>query len=147
MQTTLVLLKPDTIERWLIWNVISRIENKWLKISGMKMIQLDNEIINEHYSHIADKPFFPKIEKYMQRTPIIAIAVTGINAVATVRKLIWATNPVDALPGTIRWDLALTVDANIVHASDSPEAAEVELQRFFKGEWLFDYNRVIDSII
>ena len=134
MQTTLVLLKPDTIERWLIWNVISRIEKKWLKISGMKMIQLDNEIINEHYSHIADKPFFPKIEKYMQRTPIIAIAVTGINAV-------------DALPGTIRWDLALTVDANIVHASDSQEAAEVELQRFFKGEWLFDYNRVIDSII
>ena len=63
MQTTLVLLKPDTIERWLIWNVISRIEKKWLKISGMKMIQLDNEIINEHYSHIADKPFFPKIEK------------------------------------------------------------------------------------
>ena len=83
----------------------------------------------------------------MQRTPIIAIAVTGINAVATVRKLIWATNPVDALPGTIRWDLALTVDANIVHASDSPETAEVELQRFFKGEWLFNYNRVIDSII
>ena len=147
METTLILLKPDTIERGLIWTVISRIEQKWLKIVWMKMIQLDNDIINEHYAHIADKPFFPKIVTYMQRTPVIAIAAKWANAVSAVRKMIWATNPVDALPGTVRWDFAMSVDANIIHASDSVETAEVELKRFFKGEGIFDYEKLIDVVL
>ncbi len=147
MQTTLILLKPDTIERGLIGNVISRIEAKWLQIAWMKMIQLDNDIINEHYAHIADKPFFPAIVKYMQRTPVIAIAAKGKNAVLVVRSLIWATNPLDALPWTVRGDLALNIDANIIHASDSKENAEIELKRFFKGEGIFEYSRLIDEVL
>lgn len=147
METSLILLKPDTIERGLIGEVISRLERKGLKIAWIKMIQLDNDVINEHYAHIADKPFFPGIVKYMQRTPVVAIAAKGENAVATVRTLIGATNPKDALPGTVRWDLALTVDANIIHASDTVENAEIELKRFFKGEGIFDYSKVIDEIL
>lgn len=147
METTLILLKPDTVERGLIGHVISRLENKGLKLAGIKMIQLDNDVINEHYAHIADKPFFSGIVKYMQRTPVVAIAARGVNAVATVRTLIGATNPKDALPGTVRGDLALTVDANIIHASDSVENAEIELKRFFKGEGIFEYSRLIDEVL
>lgn len=147
METTLILLKPDTVERGLIGHVISRLEAKGLKLAGIKMIQLDNDVINEHYAHIADKPFFPGIVKYMQRTPVVAIAARGVNAVATVRTLIGATNPKDALPGTVRGDLALTVDANIIHASDSVENAEIELKRFFKGEGIFEYSRLIDEVL
>lgn len=147
METTLILLKPDTVERGLIGEVTSRLENKGLKISGLKMMQLDDRIVNEHYDHLADKPFFPNIVKYMQRTPVVAIAATGVNAIATVRNLTGATNPSEALPGSIRGDFGLTIDANIIHASDSPETAEIELKRFFKGQDIFDYSRVIDEVI
>lgn len=147
METTLILLKPDTVERGLIGEVISRLENKGLKISGLQMIQLDDAIIAEHYDFLADKPFFPGIQKYMKRTPVVAIAATGVNAIATVRNLTGATNPAEALPGSIRGDFGLTIDANIIHASDAPETAEVELKRFFKGEGIFEYNRVIDEVI
>lgn len=147
MQTTLILLKPDTVERGLIGQVIARLEAKGLKISGLKMMKLDDAIINEHYDFLADKPFFPNIVKYMQRTPVVALAVTGKNAVSVVRNLTGATNPADALPGSIRGDFGLTIDANIIHASDSPENAEKELNRFFRGEGIFEYNRVIDEVI
>lgn len=147
MQTTLILLKPDTVERGLIGQVISRLEAKGLKISGLKMMQLDDKIINEHYDFLADKPFFPNIVKYMKRTPVVALAVTWVNAVSVVRNLTWATNPAEALPGSIRWDFGLNIDANIIHASDSQENAQKELNRFFKGEGIFEYNRVIDEVI
>lgn len=139
METTLILLKPDTVKRGIIGKVISRLERKGLQIAGMKMIQLDNNVINEHYAHIADKPFFPGIMKYMQSAPVVALAVKGQNAVSTVRSLTGATNPADALPGTIRGDFALTIDENVIHASDSIENAEIELKRFFKGEGIFEY--------
>jgi len=132
METTLILLKPDTVERGFIGNVISRIEQKGLKINGLKMMQLDDAIIAEHYDFLADKPFFPSIQSYMKRTPVVALAVSGVNAIATVRMLTGATNPQEALPGSIRGDLGLTIDGNIIHASDSAETAEVELKRFFK---------------
>ncbi|MCP4522607.1 MAG: nucleoside-diphosphate kinase [Candidatus Gracilibacteria bacterium] len=147
METTLILLKPDTVERGLIGEVISRLENKGLKISGLQMIQLDDAIIAEHYDFLADKPFFPGIQAYMKRTPVVAIAATGVNAIATVRMLTGATNPSEALPGSIRGDFGLTIDANIIHASDSSENAAIELQRFFKGEGVFEYTRVIDEVI
>lgn len=110
-------------------------------------MQLDDAIIEEHYDFLMDKPFFPGIKKYMTRTPVVAIAATGVNAVATVRNLTGATNPAEALPGSIRGDFGLTIDANIIHASDSTETAEKELNRFFKGEGVFDYKRVIDEVI
>lgn len=147
MQTTLILLKPDTIERALIWQVISRIESKWLKISWLKMMQLDESVINEHYDFLMDKPFFPSIKKYMTRTPVVALAVTWKEAIKTIRNLTWATNPFEALPGSIRWDFGLTIDWNIIHASDSPENAEIELKRFFWWKDIFDYKRVIDEVL
>ncbi len=147
METTLILLKPDTIERGLIGQVIARLEAKGLKISGLKMMQLDDAIIEEHYDFLMDKPFFPGIKAYMTRTPVVAIAATGVNAIATVRMLTGATNPQEALPGSIRGDFGLTIDANIIHASDAAETAQVELARFFKWEGVFDYNRVIDEVI
>lgn len=147
MQTTLILLKPDTVERWLIGQVIARLEAKWLQIAGLKMMQLDDAIINEHYDFLADKPFFPNIVKYMKRTPVVAIAAKGKNAVSVVRTLTGATNPAEALPGSIRGDFGMTIDANIIHASDSPENAEKELNRFFKGEGVYEYSRVIDEVL
>ncbi len=147
METTLILLKPDTVDRALIGDVISRIEKKWLKISGMKMMQLDGAIINEHYSFLMDKPFFPDIRAYMTRTPVVAMAVSWTNAISTVRTLTWATNPQEAMPGSIRWDFGLTIDWNLIHASDSAETAEIELKRFFGGKDVFEYTRVIDWVL
>lgn len=147
METTLILLKPDTVERSLIGQVIARLEAKGLKISGLKMMQLDDAIIAEHYDFLADKPFFPSIQAYMKRTPVVALAVSGTNAIATVRMLTGATNPQEALPGSIRGDFGLTIDGNIIHASDSPETAEKELARFFKGEGIYDYAKVTDEVL
>lgn len=147
MQTTLVLLKPDTVERSLIGKVIARLEAKWLKISWLKMIQLDDAIIEEHYDFLMDKPFFPSIKTYMKRTPVVAMAITGKNAVSVVRSLTWATNPTEALPWSIRGDFGLTIDGNIIHASDSPENAEKELNRFFKGEGIYEYSKLTDVVL
>ncbi len=147
MQTTLILLKPDTVERGLIGQVVARLENKGLTIAGMKMMQLDDAIINEHYDFLADKPFFPAIQSYMKRTPVVALAVRGQDAISTVRTLTGATNPAEALPGSIRGDFGLTIDGNIIHASDSEETAEVELARFFKGEGIYDYTKVIEEVL
>jgi len=147
MQTTLILLKPDTIERSLIGQVVSRLENKGLKIVGLKMMELNDDLINEHYDFLMDKPFFPSLRSYMQRTPVVAIAAKGVNAIATVRMLTGATNPMEALPGSIRGDYALTIDANIIHASDTPENAEIELNRFFKWENIFEYNKISDEVL
>ena len=147
MQTTLILLKPDTIERCLIGQVIVRLEAKGLKIAGLKMMQLDDAIIEDHYDFLMDKPFFPGIKAYMSRTPVVAIAVAWKNAIATVRSLTGATNPQEALPGSIRGDFGLSIDGNIIHASDSEESAEKELNRFFKGEGIYEYNKVIDEVL
>jgi len=147
IQTTLVLLKPDTVERSLIGKVIARLEAKWLKIVGLKMMQLDDAIISEHYDFLASKPFFPSLKEYMKRTPVIVMAINWANAISTVRTLTGATNPVEALPGSIRWDFGLTIDWNIIHASDTPENAEIELNRFFKWEWIFNYSKVVDVVL
>ena len=147
METTLILLKPDAVERGFIGTIISRLEAKGLKLSWLKMMQLDDAVIEEHYDFLMDKPFFPSLKSYMQRTPVVAMAVSGPSAVSTVRTLTGATNPQEAMPGSIRGDMGLTIDGNIIHASDSLETAETELNRFFKGENIFDYGRGIDGIL
>lgn len=147
METTLILLKPDSVERGFIGQVITRLEQKGLKISGLKMMQLDDAIINEHYDFLMDKPFFPNIKEYMTRTPVVAIAASGADAISTVRTLTGATNPQEALPGSIRGDFGLTIDGNIIHASDSPETAEIELKRFFGGKDVFEYSRGFDGVL
>jgi len=111
------------------------------------MMQLNDAIIEEHYDFLMDKPFFPSIKKYMTRTPVVALAVTGVNAILTVRSLTGATNPQEALPGSIRGDFGLTIDGNIIHASDTPENAEIELNRFFGGKDIFDYKKLTDEVL
>lgn len=147
METTLVLLKPDAIQRCLIWQIISRFENKGLKIIWLKLMMLTEEMIYEHYDFLVDKPFFSKIKSYMTSAPVVALILAWTDAVKTVRNLTWSTNPSDAIPGSIRWDLALTIDANIIHASDSRETAQIEIKRFFKSEEVINYIHHNEKII
>ena len=147
MQTTLVLLKPDTVQRGLIGQIVSRFENKGLKIVGMKLMTLSDAIVAEHYDFLADKPFFPGIKAYMTSAPVVAMAISGSNVIKTVRMLTGATNPAEALPGSIRGDFALTIDANIIHASDSEETAAVELKRFFKEGEISSYEKISDKVV
>ncbi len=145
-ERTLILIKPDAMERGLAGEIISRLERKGLKIVGMKMMKLDDGILEEHYAHLKDKPFFQGIVDYMKSTPIIAMILEGENAVDVVRKMIGATKPWEAEPGTIRGDLALGLPWNLVHASDSQETAEKEIARFFKPEEIFTWDRKLEKI-
>ena len=140
MERTLILIKPDAISRGLAGEVLSRFEKKGLKIAGMKMIQLDDALLKEHYSHLADKPFFPTIAEFMSRTPVIAMCLEGLEAVEVCRKLCGVTNARNADPGTIRGDLGMSMQCNLVHASDSVENGKEEVARFFDEAELFDYS-------
>jgi len=140
MQTTLILLKPDCISGRRVGEVIKRFEEADFQIRGCKMFQADAALLREHYAHIADKPFFPEVETFMQSTPVVALALAGENAVDRVRSIIGPTDSKKADKGTVRGDFGVDVMVNIVHASDSPENAAIELKRFFKPEELFDYE-------
>ena len=131
MQKTVILLKPDCIEKNLAGEVIGRFEKAGLKIRACKMMRLSNAILKDHYSHLADKPFFPEIVTFMQSTPVIAIALEGKGAIGRVRDLLGPTDSKAASKGTIRGDLGADKMRNIAHASDSSEAAAAEMRRFF----------------
>lgn len=147
MEKTLILLKPDAVNRGLVGEVIGRFEKKGLKIAGLKMIQLHDKLLDEHYSHLKDKPFFKGIANFMKSSPVVAIALEGLDCVEVVRGMCGPTNARKALPGTIRGDFALSVQSNIVHASDSKESAEVEVKRFFQKSELFDYEKIDSETI
>ena len=138
-ETTLILLKPDCVEKRLNGEVIKRFEAEGFCIRGCKMIQLTDELLQEHYSHIADKPFFPDVAGFMKSKPVIAIALSGENVIAHVRDLLGPTDSKAAPKGTIRGDYGADKMTNVVHASDSPEAAAVELKRFFRDGEIFSY--------
>lgn len=140
LQKTLVLLKPCTVQRSLIGEIISIFERKGLRIAGLKMMQLDDAILAEHYAHLVDRPFFPGLKQSMMATPVVALAVEGVDAIEVVRQKAGPTNGRKALPGTIRGDYSMSGQQNIVHASDGPETAAVELKRFFKDEEIFEYS-------
>lgn len=140
MEKTLVLLKPCTLQRGLTGEVINRFERKGLRIAGLKMMQLNDDILNEHYSHLKDRPFFGILKDSMKAAPVIALCLEGINAIEVVRNLTGSTNGRKAAPGTIRGDYSMSGQENIVHASDGPETAAIELKRFFKEDELFDYK-------
>lgn len=140
METTLILLKPDCIAGRKAGEVLKRFEEAGFQIRGCKMFRADSAILREHYAHIASKPFFPEVEAFMQSTPIIALALSGDNAVARIRDLIGPTDSKKAAKGTVRGDFGVDVMVNIAHASDSPENAVVELKRFFKDGEIFDYT-------
>lgn len=140
MQTTLILLKPDCVAGRKTGEVIKRFEEAGFQIRGCKMFQARPEVLREHYAHIADKPFFPEVETFMQSTPVVALALAGDNAIARVRDIIGPTDSKKAAKGTVRGDFGVDVMVNMVHASDSPENAEIELRRFFAPGELFDYE-------
>ena len=140
MEKTLILLKPCTVQRRLIGEVIHRLERKGLRIIGLKMMQLDDHILGEHYAHLKDRPFFPWLTASMKSAPVVAMCVEGNSAVKVVRDLVGATNGRKAAPGTIRGDYSMSGQENIVHASDSVENGKIELARFFKPEEIFDYT-------
>lgn len=139
MEQTLVILKPSAVERHLIGEVVNRIEKRGLVISGMKMMQLDEQILREHYSHLVDKPFFPSIVESMTACPVIVMVLSGVDVVSVFRTMTGVTNGRAAAPGTLRGDYCMSGQANIVHASDSVENAKIEIARFFKSEEIFDY--------
>ena len=140
METTLVLLKPGCVQRQLIGEVINRFERRGLRISGMKMMQLSDDILREHYAHLVEKPFFPALAASMQASPVVAMALSGVEAVKVVRAMAGPTNGREAASGTIRGDYSVSNQQNIVHASDSVENAAIELRRFFRPEEIFDYD-------
>lgn len=141
MQRTLVLIKPDAMQRGVVGEVITRFERKGLKIIGCKMMTLSEATLKEHYAHIADKPFFPGIASFMSSTPVIAMCLEGLDVVDAVRKLCGITKAREAEAGSIRGDLAMSIQCNVVHASDSKEAAADEVVRFFGEDELFAYDK------
>ncbi len=140
MEKTLVLLKPSAMGRGIAGEVITRFTNKGLVIAGMKMIQLTDAVLDEHYAHLKERPFFNRIKTSMKALPVIVMCLAGLDAVQVVRTMTGATNGRNAAPGTIRGDFSMSGQENIVHASDSVENAEIELARFFKPEEIFDYT-------
>lgn len=141
LEKTLVLLKPCTLQRGLVGEVTRRFEQKGLRLAGMKMMWLTDELLSEHYAHLAAKPFFQRVKDSMRAAPVIACCYEGVDAIAAVRALAGPTNGRLAAPGTIRGDLSMSFQENIVHASDSPETAAVEIARFFRPEEIFDYRQ------
>jgi nucleoside-diphosphate kinase len=138
METTLILLKPDCVTKGHCGEVIQRLEKAGFRIRGCKMMRLGNEILREHYAHIAAKPFFHEVETFMQSSPVIAMALAADRAVENVRALVGPTDARKAAPGTIRGDFGVDVMVNVVHASDSLDTARVELARFFQPGELFE---------
>lgn len=133
-------MKPSAVQRGLVGEVISRFERKGLRLAAMKMIQLDDAILSEHYANLKDKPYFKRVKDSMMVCPVIVQCWEGVDAIKVVRNITGATNGREAAAGTIRGDFSISYQENIVHASDSSESAKSELMRFFKDEELFDYN-------
>lgn len=148
MERTLIIVKPDGVQRGLAGEIISRFEQRGLKIIGMKFIQVSRELAEKHYAIHRERPFYAKLVDYITSSPSIVIALEGPNAVAAARKTIGATRPQEAEAGTIRGDLALTVDYNLVHGSDSVENGQIEVANFFAdAELLSGWARNSDSWI
>jgi nucleoside-diphosphate kinase len=131
MEETLIILKPDCMEKRAVGEVISRFEQAGFDLRAAKIMQLDGPILREHYAHVADKPFFPEIESFMSSRPVMPMILAGDNVIAKVRDLLGPTNSKEAAPGTIRGDLGTDMMRNMVHASDGPETAAAEKKRFF----------------
>ena len=140
MDKTLVIIQPCALQRDLVGEVITRFERKGLQLCGFKMIQLTDEILSEHYSHLAQRSFFQRIKDSMMITPVIVCCLKGIDAVQIVRAMAGKTNGRESAQGTIRGDFSVSVQENIVHTSDTLENAEIELNRFFSKEEIFDYK-------
>lgn len=146
-EKSLIIIKPDAVQRNLIGEIISRLERKGLKIIGTKMMSVKDATLEEHYAHIKDKPFFPGIRDFMKSSPVLVLAVEGINAISSIRLLVGPTKAWEATAGTIRGDFSLSTQSNLVHASDSVEAGIAEIARFFSPDELFVYSKIDTDFI
>ena len=148
MERSLVILKPDAVQRGLVGPIIGRLEARGLKIVGMKLIQMDEGLARRHYAVHEGKPFFPGLIEYITSGPVVVLAITGDNVIKLIRTMVGATRPIEAAPGTIRGDYAVAVGRNLIHASDSPENGETEVSTFFRAdELLQSFERSTDPWI
>ena len=147
METTLVLLKPDAVQRGLVGTITARLESTGLKIVGMKFMRVSNDLAERHYAEHVGKPFFEGLVSFITSGPIVAMALEGDGAISIVRKTMGATNPADSAPGSIRGDYATDIGRNLVHGSDSVESAARELALFFDDGEIIDYARSTDAWI
>jgi nucleoside-diphosphate kinase len=141
MQTTLIILKPDCVQRGLMGDIVSRFERKGLRIVGGKFMQVPEDVARRHYAEHEGKPFFPSLLSFITSSPVLVLAIRGNNAVEICRTLIGPTNGAQAAPGTIRGDFGMNNSTNLVHGSDSPESAERELALWFDATELHDWER------
>ncbi len=146
-ERTLVLVKPDGIQRGLAGEIISRLESRGLRIVGLRMLQVDEALAKRHYAEHEGKPFFNGLIDYITSSPIIAAVIEGTRAIEVVRKTMGATDPAEAEPGTIRGDLGVELGRNLIHGSDGPESAAREIALFFDESQMFDYERDVDRWI
>ena len=146
-EKTLVLIKPDGVQRGLVGQVISQLERRGLKIVALKMLTIDHELAALHYSEHQTRPFYKNLIEFIISGPVVAMVFEGPDAVTLVRKTIGATNPLEASPGTIRGDMGITIDKNIIHGSDSLESANKEIALFFQPAEILNYQRNIDTWI
>jgi nucleoside-diphosphate kinase len=144
IERTLVLIKPDGVQRLLVGRILARYEERGLKIAGLKLVHVDRSLAERHYAAHREKPFFGGLVEFITSAPLVAVALDGPNAIAVVRAINGATRPHEAAPGTIRGDFALETAQNIVHASDGPDAAAEELALWFRAGELLDYGRDVD---
>jgi nucleoside-diphosphate kinase len=146
-EKVLIIMKPDAIQRNLVGEIIGRFERKGLKINGLKMITLEDVLLEDHYEHIKDKPFFAGIKLFMKSSPVVIMALSGIGAVDAVRIIVGPTKAYEAPAGTIRGDLAMSIQSNVVHASDSVENGVKEVARFFSEDELFSYPKIDQALV
>lgn len=131
IEKTYIMIKPDAVRDRKIGEIITRIERTGLAIERLDMATLDADVVREHYAHLADKPFFGDLVAFMTSGPVVKMVVSGLGAIGKMRTIMGATNPLDAAPGTIRGDFAIDVNSNVIHGSDGPETAAIEIERFF----------------
>jgi nucleoside-diphosphate kinase len=143
-ERTLILVKPDGMQRGLAGEIISRLESRGLRIVGLRMLRVDEALARRHYAEHDGKPFFDGLIGYITSSPIIAAVLEGTSAIEVVRKTMGVTNPAQAEPGTIRGDLAVELGRNLIHGSDGPESAAREIALFFDESQMFDYRRDVD---
>jgi nucleoside diphosphate kinase (EC 2.7.4.6) len=142
MEQTYIMIKPDAVQRGLMGEIISRVERRGLKIAAMRLGVMSEESAKEHYKEHAERPFFASLIEYVTSGPSVSMVVEGKNSIAIMRAVNGATNPVDALPGTIRGDLAIETGRNVVHASDSTESAQREIAIHFKDSEIVNYSKI-----
>ncbi len=147
MEKTLIILKPDALQRGLAGRIITRFEDKGFRIVALKAMRISRELAEEHYAVHKDKPFYPRLIQYITSSPVVVIVAQGVGAIAVARKMLGATFGSEAAPGTIRGDFSLSNSFNLIHGSDSTEAADFEIGLYFKPQELLDYPREIENWI